>query len=170
MINQSILFFWSISRKSKMTKMKVKSRLRIRRNGIVWHSQRSLSSSFPPHRVASIAFTESTVRRLSGSLKTHKSEAELLHTSHFSSVHRCLPAATCPRRPAGIRPAGWHSPAGRWCAWWAGACWAGWKGRKPGSPVGSRRCRRGAPRRSVRRPAPPRSHCIYRSDALERVK
>lgn len=33
------------------------------------HSQRSLSTSFPPHSVASMAFTDSTTRRLSGSLQ-----------------------------------------------------------------------------------------------------
>lgn len=33
------------------------------------YSQRSLSTSFPPHSVASMAFTDSTSRRLSGSLQ-----------------------------------------------------------------------------------------------------
>lgn len=48
----------------------------VSRDGVCWHLQRSLSTSFPPHSVASIAFTESTVSRLSGSL-------EHTHTLHY---------------------------------------------------------------------------------------
>lgn len=74
---------------------------------------------------------------------------------------------TCQRRPVRIRLTGRCSLEGWWCVWWAGACWAGWTGRTPSSPVWSRRYRHLTPQRSDQHPAPPQSHCKCRSDALE---
>ena len=65
-------------------------------DGVSWYSQRSLSTSFPPHRVASIAFKERTVRRLSGSLR-HTNTQHFHIKPHVRRAHAGKHNVSAPR-------------------------------------------------------------------------